>query len=813
MPARKVQQKVRDYIRQYGYDFQEKDVLGKPIKRIYKNNFTQMDLVNLRTGHRERITLKTFRNRVNRGDYKEYSPENDINRIGLSRRETVHKSSFDRWLEHQDRYVISSSPQEQHKIYNDMQTNIKMLMRKKSYSLGNVNNKESFKALIEAFKVVGPRLGNKEIHLTFYDKDGHKYFRILNEYTVSYMEEMIYFDNFDIKDSFDDFVHSINEIQKIDIEFSVKRPGKRINAGFFPYLNKTDIDLRRYGIFWDIKDKGINDSCLIQAFKSSGILTDTELNMLQNFVKTRTIPQAILNDISTLFKVHINCKIYYGTDRNSHVDFGLEHKEDRSIKLIIINSHYILNERTNITEFYIRKYEEINKDARFKNHPRKTMLQKFDSKRYAFSKQGMKITKLIQKMIDNKMLVLMTEQQMNELEWSFRPSSNSSFEGFSRPIIIADKKVNYYKKTHKILQTKHFFGYEPEANEVEYRLNELQKIVDSLPLRKQIDVALYYKFSDLMQKIMYEFGCFDGVLELCGNKANKIREQCVFPHSHTYNDKPFYSNKKLYYIDLKGAYLSAITNIPKGEDFVEKNTKIKKLIETLYDARMKAKKNGYTKLATTLKFMMNSCYGYSIRRPKTIKHKYTNNVDNYIETFGPYVIGYNYSALLEGLALQAEGKTGYVSTVNSFVPHFTHPQFAKEILDNFNKKMEEISRIVKVYYFNIDSVLIDESDYNKLINLGMVSDKLGDFKIEHIFTEIAIKSQKQFVATTESGEKIFHCIKGVDYNSFVNDEKKNVFGLIESIYFFEFCIEYSDIITIGIFHTYIFSSALDLIYM
>lgn len=104
-------------------------------------------------------------------------------------------------------------------------------MKKKSYSIGNtehsslapyggINNKESFKALIEAFKVVGPRLNRSEIHLAFYDKDGHKYYRILNEYTIAYMEEMIYFDNFDIRDSFDDFVHSINEIQKIDIEFN-----------------------------------------------------------------------------------------------------------------------------------------------------------------------------------------------------------------------------------------------------------------------------------------------------------------------------------------------------------------------------------------------------------------------------------------------------------------------------------------------------------------------------------------------------------------------------------------------------------------
>lgn len=119
MPARKAQQKVRDYLKKYWFDFRENSTQ----KLAYKNNFTPMNLVNLRTGKWERITLKTFKNRVNRGDYRPwalgnevpytvYSPENDINRIGLSRKQIVHKSSFDRWLDHQDRYVMTCPPQE-----------------------------------------------------------------------------------------------------------------------------------------------------------------------------------------------------------------------------------------------------------------------------------------------------------------------------------------------------------------------------------------------------------------------------------------------------------------------------------------------------------------------------------------------------------------------------------------------------------------------------------------------------------------------------------------------------------------------------
>ena len=260
---------------------------------------------------------------------------------------------------------------------------------------------------------------------------------------------------------------------------------------------------------------------------------------------------------------------------------------------------------------------------------------------------------------------------------------------------------------------------------------------------------------------MYEYGCYDNVFEICGNNAQQIRDQCVFPKSHTYNNKPLYLNKKLYYIDLNGAYMSAISSIPTGNNLTEKNTKIKDLIETLYSIRKEAQTNNNNKLATTLKFMMNSCWGYSIRRPKTIKHKFSNNVENYIETYDPYVIGWNYLNKSD-----SENKSGFVDTINPFVVHFSCPQFAREVLRDFNKKIKEISKIVHVYYYNIDAILIDETDYNKLVILNYIGNNLGQFKIKHIFTEIAIKSSRQYVATLEDGTKFYHLQgKSVDYKN------------------------------------------------
>ena len=156
--------------------------------------------------------------------------------------------------------------------------------------------------------------------------------------------------------------------------------------------------------------------------------------------------------------------------------------------------------------------------------------------------------------------------------------------------------------------------------------------------------------------------------------------------------------------------------------------------------------------------------GYSIKRPKLIKHKYTKNVNEYVDTFAPFVMSYKYND---------NGVSGFVNTVNSFVPHFTVPQFARSQLNENKLMMDEIKSLVTIYYENIDAILINESDYLKLMDLGYIGEGLGKFKIEHIFTEIAIKNSRQYVAKLIGGTKYYHCVKNsIDYDKFINEVKQ-----------------------------------------
>ena len=63
-----------------------------------------------------------------------------------------------------------------------------------------------------------------------------------------------------------------------------------------------------------------------------------------------------------------------------------------------------------------------------------------------------------------------------------------------------------------------------------YPTSELQEFVNTLPLEHHINVRNYYKFSNLMQRIMYEYGCFDNVYELAGTLRDNIRNEITFPN-------------------------------------------------------------------------------------------------------------------------------------------------------------------------------------------------------------------------------------------------------------------------------------------
>ena len=72
--------------------------------------------------------------------------------------------------------------------------------------------------------------------------------------------------------------------------------------------------------------------------------------------------------------------------------------------------------------------------------------------------------------------------------------------------------------------------------------------------------------------------------------------------------------------------------------------------------------------------------------------------------------------------------------------------------DNYYAFMDKISKLVDVKYWNIDAILISESDYFKLKELGYIGDELSQFKVEKVFKEIGIMSPMKKAGLLTDGD-------------------------------------------------------------
>ena len=740
---------VRRRFNEYGYRV--------PENFNYVNNITHIRVYDEYNNCYENITYKMLTYRINHGRPSRNDTESQefitqLMNMPLSQ-ETPRRTS-------------GQSAIDKNQNINSL---VKKLLKEKTFILNFENNEPGSKehinalyTLLNALKIAAPKI-DKDIRMTIETKYNEISYAHVNQNTIDVLEYLLEYNDFNLSDSNDVLVFNINDYKQITFEFIDFKKGKRITAAFFPYYNISDIDLSSYGIYH--KDEWANpESCLITAFRSSGILDENEMNLLTSFIKTKSVPREELKNIAETFKTHIICKVHYD-EKTSTREFGKEY--ERKIKLHILGNHYILDKDVNVTPFYIKHYEQINSDVRFKNHPRKHMLKRFDDNKhdplglrperpygsYEFDKKPCNIIKVIKTMIDNKLLIPMTNNEIRIQKFSEGNSwalPAAPFGAF-RLIHVKDKQ-NLLSFLNMPKQTKgaYLFGYDPEDDEINSRLDELQNVINQLNLRHHVNVRLYYKFSELMQKIMFEYGCLDNVYELTGTIQQKIISSLKTLFPKTIWNKELIKGT-LYYIDQAGAYMSSVKSIPAGVsdddgNFKTENTKIKELIEKLYEFRINAKNNGNDKLATTLKFMMNSCWGYSMKKPKLIKHKFVKDVNKYIETYAPYVVKYN---------------NNYVDTIKPYVENYSYPQFARSVLTNFNSKMKELSNKVNILYSKVDSALITEEDYLKLKKDGMIGNCLGQFKVEHVFTQFYAKSAEQWIGKNIDGTYHYHLTKNL----------------------------------------------------
>ena len=761
------QQEIEDRINPYGYYFTP--------QTNYKNQHTPMRLYDAQTGEYVKLSLRQIQYKIKtnkRSDFDIYNILAVPEEPPQQQQQQQQPAGYARFVNKLQKYskfatLSNDSKQTAFDVYKEV---CKRLGRKKKFHLNfdeakdeNVSPDLMLFVFVEALQATKRKM-DKRIKIKVTDEDGSVRYYELSYDTIDYFEGLLEDkQQQEINTSENDLFESQNNWKQINVFF-----GDKVKAGgFFPFINKlTSLDLSEFAIYNAVDYDNYKNNCFIDALINSHKFTEEQIKLIKSSVYTRLITFEYIQKMCDLMKINITIRIPNENDNKTTAKiYKSKEASNTNIVMFIYYDHFMINNELYVQEYYVQHHDEI--DKKYPNDSTRFDIIDADGNK---KHQKMTIVRLIKLLRKYNLLEEISEKDQMNIAHQYEHFAYKPIETINeyfKPVVVKDKSDKQQDLLNKLLNNDGYFLFgEHITNKVELEklYDDLQQIVNSLGVR--VRVRNYNRFAELMNKIMYEYGCFENVFELAQPLASVIREQLVFPKPHTTDGEKFYSNKKLYYVDLNSAYLSVIEGIPTGKcdesgTFTgELNTKIKELIDKLYETRQRIKSTNPI-LSKCLKLLSTSCWGFSIKKNRVFKTVKPNDKDEFVKSHINYII---------------EHDDAVVKMIKSVSFNYSMPQFAREVLNNYHAKMESIRKLCKIYYENIDAILIQEEDYNKLVSLGLVGNELGKFKIEHVFTEIAIMSSRKFVATLDNGEKLIHCPKkDIDYDEFVEQVKNNAY--------------------------------------
>ena len=140
---------------------------------------------------------------------------------------------------------------------------------------------------------------------------------------------------------------------------------------------------------------------------------------------------------------------------------------------------------------------------------------------------------IIREMFKNILFEPMNEDVKRNLDFSFHDTLRTDFSNLFDSHRKKTVKRRIYNKaiSDKMTYSKYLFGFEPNHN-TETLLSYLQNIINQFMIYfkadSNINIRCFTRFSDLTKTLMFETGCFEGVLESCGEYNNQVRSSIIF---------------------------------------------------------------------------------------------------------------------------------------------------------------------------------------------------------------------------------------------------------------------------------------------
>ena len=395
-----------------------------------------------------------------------------------------------------------------------------------------------------------------------------------------------------------------------------RRRRRTRNVGsLWRYLNKTDIDLSRYGIFTSFDVANYRYSCFIYALQQSGQFTPEEIDLINDSINTRAFPCDTIAEICRLYDCHIIVeKVKHSvSSKSAHIKtarYG-DASASRCVSLLLRDTHYMINEPVPVTEYYLANINRIASSPRV-NQSRRFECRNLTDKSVNYKKDPRtSLNKFLDMMFKHRLFRRFTPSQsfralnrdkhhdFTRLEYAPKcvrtVDSLAPPKAFFRDAMVMDTaptaplpsvtlvfttNINSFLSLPHTRISKHkgsitkiafdnlavvrnarsTFMFDPTTDEVHL-------LHDLLKTHFDVDFYAYDTLAKLGEALMYSYHCYEDVPQLAGKPAVFIKQCapkiCIQPAYR----KPVHVTGSLVQIDRNGSYTATYTEfegIPKG---------------------------------------------------------------------------------------------------------------------------------------------------------------------------------------------------------------------------------------------------------
>jgi hypothetical protein len=193
------------------------------------------------------------------------------------------------------------------------------------------------------------------------------------------------------------------DTKSITIE-KLRKPEKALwdkDGKFFPYINKTIIDLTKYQIYkqreaYDKKLIANREHCLINALLLSGVEMEIVNSVKMLYVVGCSIRKKDLKDIASLINRNIVLHSYKKSNDTQKQRFMANIVDGEDVEIAIYKNHYFIYDTTEYTMYSIKNYNDLWNKFDFKD------IYRIKGGKYVYDNEKAKITSLtlVKKLFD-----------------------------------------------------------------------------------------------------------------------------------------------------------------------------------------------------------------------------------------------------------------------------------------------------------------------------------------------------------------------------------------------------------------------------